>query len=119
MKYLKYSVFKGDTHIQNRKEQPQIGKKKQSTGTVNDTGFLVKSFLKSMFKELKKTTSEEQRCENYFLAINRSYKKKRPSRNSRVEKYNDWNKQFTRGVQQQIWTVRIITKLEDSSIKIM
>lgn len=27
--------------------------------------------------------------------------KKEPKRNSRVEKYNNWNKKFTRGAQQQ------------------
>ena len=41
-----------------------------------------------MFKDIKKTTSKERRCENYFLPINRVYKK-RPSRNSGVEKYNN------------------------------
>ena len=70
-----------------------------------------------MFKDIKKTTSKERRCENYFLPINRVYKK-RPSRNSGVEKYNNWNKQFTRGAQQQIWTARIISKLEDRSTEI-
>ena len=54
-----------------------------------------------------------------YQLIDRGYKKKRSSRNSRVEKYNNWNnKQFTRGPQQQIWTVRIIAKCEDNSIKI-
>lgn len=62
-----------------------------------------KSTFINLFKDIKKTIPKELRCKNNFSQKNINKETeiiyKKTNKNSRFEKYNNENKQFTRGAQ--------------------